>query len=276
MSPDGIHHSIADADDIEEVRDARITVGDVFSNLLRHPLQLVTRWNWKGVLLAVFIRAMVYLVTYTIRHEAWSVIATAAVFEAISRFFSTGFGGSVVQSFRKAEPFWLVNVIISVLVPTFSHTVEYLTHYTQEAYFSDMFPASQNSGRQTTFAISVLFSVISVLFHLYVMRRGTLLVGAGDETQTFSRDLTRMPVLVRDFIGVLPNIICRYIEHGKFLNALATIAFFGLAVGTILGTMRGKLKWAYNSAIGAWAMIIFMTLIFLIGRKIQGKTGNEG
>src|SRR5437870_3161456 len=55
MIPDEIHHSIADADDIEEVSDSEISVRDVCVNVLRHPLQLITRWNWKAVLLAVIV-----------------------------------------------------------------------------------------------------------------------------------------------------------------------------------------------------------------------------
>ena len=275
MSPDEIHRSIADADDIEEVRDVEITVGDVFRSVLRHPLQLITRWNWKAVLLAVLVRASIYLVTYSVRHETWTVIITAMVFEAISRFLTTGVAGALVQSFRKAQPMWLANLIVSVLLPAFSHTVEYLTHYTQETYFSDMFAASQNSGRENTFPISVLFSVVSVLFNLYAMRAGALLVGAGTETQTLRKDFTQIPSLIWNFIGVLPNMICRYIERGKFLNAFAAIAGFGLAVGTILGTTRWRLKWGYNSAIGAWSAMILVTLMCLIARKIMGINGRD-
>jgi len=275
MTPDEIHRSIADADDIEEIRDVNITVGDVFGNVLRHPLQLITRWNWKAVLLAVLVRASIYLITYSVRHETWTVIVTAMVFEAISRFLTTGLAGALVQSFRKAHPLWLANLIVSVMLPAFSHTVEYLTHYTQETYFSDMFAASQNSGRENTFPISVVFSVVSVLFNLYAMRAGALLVGAGNETQTLRKDFTQIPSLIWNFIGVLPNMICRYVERGKFLNAFATIAAFGLAVGTILGTTRWKLKWGYNSAFGAWGLIIFATLVCLIARKVMGINGRD-
>ena len=275
MSPDEIHHSIADADDIEEVSDSEISVKDVCANVLRHPLQLITRWNWKAVLLAVIVRASIYLVTYSIRHEAWIVIITAMVFEAISRFLTTGVAGALVQSFRKAQPLWLANLIVSVALPAFSHTVEYLTHYTQETYFSDMFAASQNSGRENTFPISVLFSVVSVLFNLYAMRHGALLVGAGKETQTLRKDFTQIPMLIWNFVGALPNMICRYIERGKFLNALATIAGFGLAVGTILGTTRWRLKWGYNSAFGAWVAITFAVIVCLVARKIMGINGRN-
>jgi len=275
MTPDEIHQSIADADDIEEVHDLTITVGDVFASVFRHPLQLITRWNWKAVLLAVIVRASIYLVTYSIRHEAWIVILTAMVFEAISRFLTTGVAGALVQSFRKAQPLWLANLIVSVLLPAFSHTVEYLTHYTQETYFSDMFAASQNSGRQNTFPISVLFSVVSVLFNLFAMRNGALLVGAGEETQTLRKDFAQIPSLIFHFVGALPNMICRYIERGKILNALGTIAGFGLVVGTILGTTRGKFNWGYNSAIGAWTILIVCTIMCLIVRKMLGLNGRN-
>jgi len=275
MTPDEIHQSIADADDIEEVHDLTITVGDVFASVFRHPLQLITRWNWKAVLLAVIVRASIYLVTYSIRHEAWIVILTAMVFEAISRFLTTGVAGALVQSFRKAQPLWLANLIVSVLLPAFSHTVEYLTHYTQETYFSDMFAASQNSGRQNTFPISVLFSVVSVLFNLFAMRNGALLVGAGEETQTLRKDFAQIPSLIFHFVGALPNMICRYIERGKILNALGAIAAFGLVVGTILGTTRGKFNWGYNSAIGAWTILIVCTIMCLIVRKMLGLNGRN-
>src|ERR1043166_7383112 len=190
MVSDEIHHSIADADDIEEVSDAEISVRDVCVNVLRHPLQLITRWNWKAVLLAVIVRSCIYLIVYTLSSEKTVTIITAVVFESISRFLTTGVAGALVQSFRKAQPIWLANLIVSVVLPAFSHTVEYLTHYTQETYFADMFAASENAGRAKTFPISVLFSVVSVLFNLYAMRNGALLVGAGKETQTLRKDFT--------------------------------------------------------------------------------------
>jgi len=39
--PDDIHHSIADADDMEAVWDKQIDVWGVFKNLLRHPAQII-------------------------------------------------------------------------------------------------------------------------------------------------------------------------------------------------------------------------------------------
>jgi hypothetical protein len=270
-----IHHSIADADDIEEVWDEEISVKDVCQNVLHHPLQLITRWNWKSVLLAVIIRSLIYVIVYAASSESSIVILTAVIFESISRFLTTGIAGALVQSFRKAQPIWLANVIVSIVLPAFSHTVEFLTHYCQERYFSDMFAASQNNGREKTFPISVLFSVVSVLFNLYAMRNGALLVGAGKATQTLRKDFTQIPRLLSEFIISLPVLISRFIERGKFINAFGTIALFGITVGTILGSTRGMWKWAWRSAIGAWVLLIAVTILTYVIRMAFGHARRE-
>jgi hypothetical protein len=269
MSRDEIHHSIADADDIEEVSD-EISVGDVFRSIVGHPLQLVTRWNWKAASLAVLIRGSVYLVVYFVRKESTDVIVTAVVFESVSRFLSTGLAGALLQSFRKAQPMWLANLICSVMLPAFSHTIEFLTHYTQETYLSDTFAASQNNSRRITFPFSVLLSVVSVLFTLYANRNGTLLVGAGKETQTFATDMKQVPRLIANFVAALPTEICYFLEQKKLLNALLTILCFGVAVGGILGTTRWKLNWAVQATVIGWVFIAVITVLTYIIRRIRG------
>src|SRR5512140_3226449 len=121
---DNIHHSIADADDMEEVWDDQITVGDVFRNVMHHPAQLVTRWNWKSVLLAVIVRGSFYFTVYKASRESWLVTMTAVLVELFFRFLTAGVGGALVQSFRKARPVWAANLIVSIILPAFSHTVE--------------------------------------------------------------------------------------------------------------------------------------------------------
>ena len=261
-----IHHSIADADDIEEVWEKEIEVGDVFRNLLGHPLQIITRWNWKSAFLGAVVRASFYFTVYQASRESWLVTLTAVLVELSFRFVTTGIAGSIVQSFRRATPLWLANVIVSISLPAFSHTVEFITHYVQERYLYDVFAASENSARQRAFAISVLFSAISALFNLYAMRHGVLLVGAGEETQTFLSDLKKLPMLVCEFTASLPVLISRFIENGKFLNAFASFCAFGLAIGAILGTFRGKWKWAWTSSLGAWAILLFATTLAVLVR----------
>jgi hypothetical protein len=271
---DDIHHSIADADDMEEVWDQQIAVSDVFRNLVRHPFQLVTRWNWKAAFLGAVVRASFYYTVYQASRESWIVTLTAVAVELVFRFITTGLAGAVVQSFRRATPFWQANIIVSILLPAFSHSIEFLTHYAQERYFFDIFAASADGvARQRAFAISVLFSVISVLFNLFAMRHGVLLVGAGDETRSFTDDVKRIPRMVGEFTAYLPVLIAKYLESGKLINAFLSFASFGIAVGAILGTFRGKWQWAWRTAIGAWALLLFAVILTWVIRQILHRKG---
>ncbi len=127
-----IHHTINDADDLEEVWQKEIPVADVFRNLMRRPGQLVTRWNWKSAFLGAVVRASFYFTVYKASRESWLVTITAVLVELSFRFFTTGVAGAIVQSFRHATPPWLATVIISISLPTVAHLIEFFTHYIQE------------------------------------------------------------------------------------------------------------------------------------------------
>jgi hypothetical protein len=270
---DDIHHSIAEAEDIEEVWDERIAVGDVFRNLVAHPLQLLSRWNWKAALLGAILRSSFYYTVYQASGENRLVIFAAVGVEFVSRFISTGIAGAVVQSFRRSTPVWQANIIVSILLPAFSHTVEFFVHYGQERYMYDLFAASETSARQRTFAISVLFSVISVLFNLFAMRHGVLLVGAGKETQSLGSDIKHMPRMVGEFTAYLPVMITKCLESGRVLSALTAFIAFGIGVGTILGVFRTKWQWAWRSALGAWAVLLFAVAITALSRHLLKRKG---
>lgn len=274
IDPDEIHHSVIDADDMEEVWDERIAVTDVFKNLFGHPAQLILRWNWKAALLGAIVRASFYYTVYKASRESWIVTLTAVGVELVFRFVTTGISGAVVQSFRRATPAWQANIIVSIMLPAFSHTVEFLSHYTQEHYFFEIFSSSQNGvARQRAFAISVLFSVISVLFNLFAMRHGVLLVGAGEETRSLLEDIKRMPRMVGEFTAFLPVLVAKYLETGKVFKALTTFVAFGISVGTILGTARFKWQWAWTTALGAWAALAFSVSVTLFVRYILKRNG---
>lgn len=271
---DEIHHSIADADDVEEVWDERITVSGVLSNLAQHPGQIITRWNWKSAMIGAVLRASFYFTVYQASRQPWLVTLAAVAVELFFRFLTTGMFGAVVQSFRRAEPFWLANLIISIMLPALSHAVEFTTHYAQERYLWDVFAASDNSvARQRAFAISVLFSVISALFNLFAMKHGVLLVGAGDETKTLWDDIKLLPRMIGEFTAFLPVMIAKFIEEGRVFRALGSILAFGVLVGTILGTVRTKWQWAWTTAVGAWALMIFAVTITLFARYLFKRKG---
>lgn len=263
-----IHQSIIDADDLEEIHEEAIPLGEVLMNLVHHPAQIIMRWNWKSALLGSLLRASFYYGVYQFSREDWRVTLAAVSVEFSFRFFTSGISGALVQSFRRATPAWLALLIVTISLPIFSHTVEFITHYAQERYFSNVFPPSQNNARIYAFTFSVLFSALSAMFNLFAMRHGVLLVGAGRETKSLWSDLKKIPFLVMEFLTYLPILILRFIGEGKLIFALGIFSAFGVAIGTILGGARGKWSWAWTTALGAWAILLVWTLIVAIGMRV--------
>jgi hypothetical protein len=271
ISSEHIHLSVAEADDLEEIHDGEISVGDVFRSLLQHPAQIITRWNWKAALLGALLRASFYIGVYKASKENWRAALVAALVEFTFRFVTSGASGAIVQSFRRATPAWLATLIVTLSLPTFSHTIEFFTHYAQEYYFSAVVPASTNNSRQIAFAVSVLFSVLSAMFNLFLMRHGVLLVGAGNETKPFWQDIKQFPMLIIEFISFLPIEIINYFKNKNYLAAGGIVIAFGLVVGTILGVFRGKWSWAWTTTLGAWAVMLIFTLFVSIVLRFVEK-----
>lgn len=274
INSDAIHRSIAEVGDLEKIRDGEISVGDVFRSLARHPAQVISRWNWKSALLGAILRASFYFTVYRASKESLLATLTAALVEFSFRFFTSGISGALVQSFRRASPPWLAMMIVTVSLPIFSHTVEFVTHYAQENLFSSVFAASENKAREKAFQYSVLFSVLSALFNLFVMRKGVMLVGAGSETKSLGQDLKRIPLLIIEFIVILPNAILKSMRTGKILTALGFFSAFGLSVGGIMGIFRGKWSWGWTTALGAWAVLLLFTLLIAVVNLFQ-KSSTE-
>ncbi len=266
-----IHSSLIEADDLEEVHKAIISTGEVLVSLVRHPMQMLTRWNWKAALVGALIRAFFYLTVYKTSKENWIVTLTAVAVELSFRFFTSGISGSITQSFRRAQPQWLSVVVVSTTLPIFGHLVEYITHFAQENYFANVFAASENNGRQRAFAISVLISILSSLFNLFAMRDGVLLVGAGEEQQTLWQDLKRIPALLLEFMIYIPVKIINNLKTMNVLTAFGYFLAFGLSIGAILGIFRGKWQWAWTTAVGAWAIMLVWTILVAIGINIQSR-----
>ena len=257
-----IHASIADAEDLERIEeDEQITVADVFRSLVTHPSQVILRWNWKSALMGALMRASFYFTVYQASRETFVVTMTAVIVELSFRFFTSGISGSLVQSFRRASPAWLAMLIVSVSLPIFGHTVEFVTHFVQEEYFSNVFPKSINSSRQKAFAVSVLISVLSALFNIFLMRNGVMLVGAGEDTKSLWGDFKSIPVLLYEFVLFLPKQIIEFTMEGKLHYALGIFTAFGLVVGGILGFFRGKWSWAIATAIGSWVILLSATIL---------------
>lgn len=271
ISSNEIHHSFIEADDVEEIPDGGISIVEVFRNLLQHPGQIIMRWNWKAALLGALLRASFYFTIYQVSKESWIVTLTAMLVELSFRFVTSGISGSLVQSFRRATPNWLATLIVTVSLPIFSHLVEFFSHYAQEKYFGEIFAASVNNARQKAFTFSVLMSVLSAMFNLFMMQRGVLLVGAGEDTKSLWSDLKSIPRLVIEFIVFLPRTILNFIDEGKILSAAGIFLSFGLTLGTLMGIVRWKWLWAWGFAVGAWIALFVTTLIVIVGLRIMNQ-----
>lgn len=263
-----IHRSVTEAGDIEQIHEQEIPLTEVLRSLVSHPLQIITRWNWKAALLGAVLRASFYFTVYQAAKENMRAALTAALVELGFRFFTSGISGSLVQSFRHATPAWLATLVVTITLPIFSHSVEYVTHYVQEVYFKGVLPGSENNGRQWAFAFSVLFSALSAMFNLFAMRHGVLLVGAGEETKSLWSDFKKIPALVLEFLTYLPLLIIRFCREQKFAQAAGVLFSFAIVLGSILGTFRGKWSWAWASSIGAFATLLFWTIIVAIGLRV--------
>ncbi len=263
-----IHRSVTEADDLEDIHEKEIPLAEVFRSLASHPLQVITRWNWKAAFLGAILRASFYFTVYQAAKENIKAAMTAAAVELTFRFLTSGISGSIVQSFRRATPAWIATLIVTISLPIFSHSIEYVTHYIQDVYFAGVLPASQNNGRQWAFAFSVLFSALSAMFNLFAMRHGVLLVGAGKETKSLWSDFKKIPALVLEFVTYLPLLIIKFIGEGKLAHAAGILVAFGLTVGSLLGIFRGKWSWAWNTAIGAFVVLFVWTIIVAIGVRV--------
>jgi hypothetical protein len=266
-----IHRSVTQADDIEQVRESEIPISEVLRSLVSHPMQIITRWNWKAALLGAVLRASFYFTVYKAAQENMRAALTAAAVELAFRFFTSGVSGSLVQSFRHATPAWLATVVVTITLPAFSHSVEYVTHYVQEVYFHGVLPGSENNGRQWAFAFSVLFSALSAMFNLFAMRHGVLLVGAGKETKSLWSDFRKMPPLVLEFMTYLPLVMIRFVGEQRFAHAAAVLIGFSISFGSILGLFRGKWSWAWSTSIGAFVVMLVWTLVVALAIKVMSS-----
>lgn len=162
-------------------------VVDVFRYLARHPVEmLVYRWNWKAAVLSGVMRSMIYLFTHL--KEGWRAALGAMSIEFIFRVIVSGASGSLVQAFHRATPVWLATACVMIMLPAFSHVIEFSLHTLN---------GDKNKGK--ALVISIAFSIVSAIFNLFAMRRGTLLV-KDKQQQSFIKDMLQMPKIVAEFI----------------------------------------------------------------------------
>jgi hypothetical protein len=151
---------------------------------VRQRLRLI--WNWKSAALSALVRALLFLAANAPAgwRAAWGAFGAELAFRA----FTSGFYGAATQAFATARPSRTAAAAALVVVPGVSHTLEFIVHYLRGT------PALGRS-----IALSVAFTVVSTLFHLFAMRRGALV--AGPSGAPIGDDLRRMPRLIAEFVA---------------------------------------------------------------------------
>lgn len=172
-----------------------VPISSVFRELLANPGELFLRkWNWKSALLSSILRALIFLVANLT--AGWRAAAGATIAEFIFRAAISGFMGSFTQAFRTAEPEGLATLTVLILLPLISHSLELAVHM-----------AIGTPRLASSMISSVIFTEVSILFNLYAMRRGALVVG--EDSSSMGSDLQRIPGLIGGFLISLPMALAR-------------------------------------------------------------------
>jgi hypothetical protein len=179
------------ADSITPPASSRLS--EAWLDILTHPYEhLIRRWNWKSGLTSTILRGTIFFFT-ALRAGRAAAIA-AFVTELGYRALLSGAIGSVTETLRKCRPQWAATLTACVILPAFSHLVEFTVH------------SLRHTPRLATgVTVSISFSVLTVLFNLYAMRRGVLLVGG--ERQSLLKDFAMMPKVLLGFILAGPRIL---------------------------------------------------------------------
>jgi hypothetical protein len=161
---------------------------DVCRDIVRHPFKtVVLRWNWKSALLSPLARGILILAANA---SGGSEAATNALsVEIVYRAATSGFAGSIGQTFRSVEPYW-AGQLTALAIPVACDLVGWLIHW------SNGTPAMAGS-----IAVSLIVTMWSTTFDYFAMRRGVLIVG--DQRKSLIEDLSMLPMLILDFITTI-------------------------------------------------------------------------
>lgn len=150
-------------------------------------------WNYKTAVLSSLVRSAIFFVSTV---SAGLAAATGAMLAEFGfRFVTAGFYGALTQAFRRVEPPFLGTLGAVLVLPALGHLGEFVVH-------------SVRGTPNLTAALttSIAFTALSTAFNLFAMRRGTLIVGAGQ--RPLVEDMRAMPKLLFLFVAAISR-TCR-------------------------------------------------------------------
>jgi hypothetical protein len=181
-------------------REELLRLGAAWAAIARNPYEyLIRRWNWKSAVISAILRGAIFFSTNLSagRDAAIGAMLTEFGYRALL----SGALGSVTQALRMCRPYWAATLTALVVLPAFSHTVEFIVH------------SLRGTPRIiTSVSVSIGFSMATVLFNLYAMRRGVLIVN-GERHRTLLEDLAMMPRIIAGFVAAGPLALWRFAER---------------------------------------------------------------
>jgi hypothetical protein len=154
-------------------------------------------WNWKCALLSATARSIVYLVALsrTNRHGGLSIVLVEMAYVTLTAGLYAGMQQKALGLRNRLAG----NLIVVLCVPGLAQLLDWLTHRVAGAAVPG----------KATLAVCI-FTIVSALFHLHVIRRGVFLTN--HRGRSLIEDFRRMPRLITGFV-VAPIVL---------LTALAT------------------------------------------------------
>jgi hypothetical protein len=142
-------------------------------------------WNWKCALLSATVRSAVYVAALARSGPRGSL--SIVLVEMAYVTVTAGIYAGMQQRALSLRARWLGNIVIVMGVPSLAQALDWLAHRA----------AGPVVPEKAIFSVCV-FTFLSALFHLHVMRRGTFLTG--HRGRSLFDDFRRMPRLIAVFV----------------------------------------------------------------------------
>jgi hypothetical protein len=228
------------------------SIGGVLGYLINHPFD--------AVVLSALLRSPIFLVAY--RKEGLALAFGAAFAQFFFRTIFGGINGAIIQAFSKVEPAWHAILTVPLVLACFSHLVEFIV---QSVY--DNYTGTTSMGK--AIVASVIISIISAVFNLFAMRRGTMLV-KDENSQSLWKDFKSFPRITYEFILLPPRKIWQMFHQGENLKAILATIFTSLSAGLTAGILRNSF-WAVVIGFSVLVLLIIGVSVFSIinSRKIR-------
>ncbi|MGO9775147.1 MAG: hypothetical protein ACLQGT_04575 [Terracidiphilus sp.] len=143
-------------------------------------------WNWKCALLSAAARSIVYVValSHTGRHGGLSIVLVEMAYVTLTAGIYAGMQQKALSLRNRLAG----NLIVVLCVPGLAQLLDWLAHRVVGAAVPN----------RTILAVCI-FTLVSALFHLHVMRRGVFLTN--HRGRSLIEDFRRMPRLIAGFVA---------------------------------------------------------------------------